>query len=35
MGKAEEVWSLLRHSPDPRLRGYILNWLNPLGADPR
>jgi formylglycine-generating enzyme required for sulfatase activity len=35
MGKAEEVWSLLRHSPDPRLRSFILNWLNPLGADPR
>jgi serine/threonine protein kinase/formylglycine-generating enzyme required for sulfatase activity/tetratricopeptide (TPR) repeat protein len=35
MGKAEEVWSLLKHSPDPRLRSFILNWLNPLGADPR
>jgi eukaryotic-like serine/threonine-protein kinase len=35
MGMAEEVWSLLRHSPDPRLRSFILNWLNPLGADPK
>jgi formylglycine-generating enzyme required for sulfatase activity len=35
MGRAEEVWSLLRHSPDPRLRSLLLNWLNPLGADPR
>ncbi len=35
MGKAEEVWPLLRHSPDPRLRSFIINWLNPLGADPR
>ena len=34
MGKAEEVWPLLRHSADPRLRSFILNWLNPLGADP-
>ncbi len=34
MGKAEEVWSLLRHSADPRLRSFIVNWLNPLGADP-
>jgi serine/threonine protein kinase/formylglycine-generating enzyme required for sulfatase activity len=34
MGKAEEVWPLLRHSPDPRLRSFIVNWLNPLGADP-
>ncbi len=33
MGKAEEVWKLLQHSADPRLRSLILNWLNPLGAD--
>jgi formylglycine-generating enzyme required for sulfatase activity len=33
-GKAESVWPLLRHSADPRLRSFILNWLNPLGADP-
>ena len=33
MGKAEEVWPLLRHSADPRLRSFIVNWLNPLGAD--
>ena len=35
MGKAEEVWPLLRHSADPRLRSFIINWLNPLGADPK
>jgi formylglycine-generating enzyme required for sulfatase activity/tetratricopeptide (TPR) repeat protein len=35
MGKADEVWALLRHSTDPRVRSFILNWLNPLGADPR
>ena len=35
MGKAEEVWPLLRHSADPRLRSFIVNWLNPLGADPK
>jgi len=34
MGKAEEVWPLLRHSADPRLRSFIINLLNPLGADP-
>ena len=34
MGKAEEVWPLLRHSADPRLRSFIVNWLSPLGADP-
>ncbi|MGO9466786.1 MAG: hypothetical protein ACLQVF_21805 [Isosphaeraceae bacterium] len=33
MGKAEEIWPLLRHSPDPRLRSFIINWLAPLGAD--
>src|SRR5262249_47827672 len=35
MGKSEGVWSLLRHSPDPRLRSFLINWLDPLGADPR
>ena len=34
MGKAEEVLPLLRHSADPRLRSFIINWLSPLGADP-
>ena len=35
MNKAEEVWPLLRHSTDPRLRSFIVNWLSPLGADPK
>ena len=35
LGKAEEVFPLLRHSADPRLRSFIVNWLFPLGADPR
>jgi formylglycine-generating enzyme required for sulfatase activity len=35
LGHAEEVWPLLRHSADPRLRSFIVNWLNPLGADPK
>jgi formylglycine-generating enzyme required for sulfatase activity/tetratricopeptide (TPR) repeat protein len=34
LGKADEIWPLLRHSPDPRLRSFILNWLSPLGVDP-
>jgi formylglycine-generating enzyme required for sulfatase activity/tetratricopeptide (TPR) repeat protein len=34
MGKTAEVVPLLRHSPDPRLRSFIINWLSPLGADP-
>ena len=33
MEKAEEVWPLLRHSADPRLRSFIVNWMSPLGAD--
>ena len=35
LGEAEGVWPLLRHSADPRLRSFLVNWLNPLGADPR
>ncbi|MGO9916369.1 MAG: SUMF1/EgtB/PvdO family nonheme iron enzyme, partial [Isosphaeraceae bacterium] len=35
MDKAAELWPLLRHSADPRLRSFIINWLNPLGADPK
>jgi eukaryotic-like serine/threonine-protein kinase len=34
LGRASEVWPLLRHSPDPRLKSFLINWLNPLGADP-
>ena len=34
LGKAEDVFPLLAHSADPRLRSFIVNWLNPLGADP-
>jgi serine/threonine protein kinase/formylglycine-generating enzyme required for sulfatase activity len=35
MGKAAEVIPPLRHSADPRLRSFLVNWLNPLGADPK
>ena len=35
LGDADLVWPLLRHSADPRLRSFIVNWLNPLGADPK
>ena len=35
LGKAEEVWPLMQHSADPRLRSFLVNWLRPLGADPR
>jgi serine/threonine protein kinase/formylglycine-generating enzyme required for sulfatase activity len=35
MGRAAEIMPLLRHSTDPRLRSFLVNWLSPLGADPR
>ncbi len=34
LGKASETMPLLRHSADPRLRSFIVNWISPLGADP-
>ena len=33
--QGEKVWDLLRHSPDPSVRSYIVNWLKPLGAGPK
>jgi formylglycine-generating enzyme required for sulfatase activity len=35
LGRPENVWPLLRHSPDPSVRSYIVNWLKLLGADPK
>ncbi len=35
LGRTERIWPLLRHSADPRLRSFIVNWLAPLGADPK
>jgi formylglycine-generating enzyme required for sulfatase activity len=29
----EKVWSLLKHSPDPEVRSYLIHRLSPLGAD--
>ena len=34
LGHATEVWPLLRHRAVPSVRGYLINWLQPLGADP-
>jgi len=34
LGHPAEVWPLLRHSPDPRARSYLVHRLAPLGADP-
>ena len=33
MNQPERVWPLLRHSPDPRVRSYLIDRLGPLGAD--
>jgi hypothetical protein len=33
--QAAKVWPLLKHSPDPRLRSYLIHRLGPLGADVR
>ena len=33
LGRAEKVWPLLKHSPDPRARSYLIHRLSPLGAD--
>jgi serine/threonine protein kinase/formylglycine-generating enzyme required for sulfatase activity/tetratricopeptide (TPR) repeat protein len=35
LGQAREVWPLLQHRADPRLRSFLLNWLSPLGTNPR
>ena len=35
MGRAKPIWPLLRHTADPRLRSFLVNWLSPLGADPK
>ena len=33
MNRPEKVWPLLQHSPDPRVRSYLIHRLSPLGAD--
>jgi serine/threonine protein kinase/formylglycine-generating enzyme required for sulfatase activity len=35
LGRADVVWPLLQHAPDPRLRSFIVNGLKTLGADAR
>jgi formylglycine-generating enzyme required for sulfatase activity len=34
LGRGERVWPLLKHSPDPRVRSYLVHRLSPRGADP-
>jgi len=33
MNEPAKVWPLLKHSPDPRVRSYLIDRLGPLGAD--
>ena len=33
MNQSAKVWPLLKHSPDPRVRSYLIHRLSPLGAD--
>jgi formylglycine-generating enzyme required for sulfatase activity len=33
MNQPEKVWPLLKHSPDPRVRSYLIHRFGPLGAD--
>jgi formylglycine-generating enzyme required for sulfatase activity/class 3 adenylate cyclase len=35
MNQPAKVWPLLKHSPDPRARSYLIHRFSPLGADPR
>ena len=35
LGRPENVWPMLRHSPDPSMRSYIVNWLKPLAVEPK
>jgi formylglycine-generating enzyme required for sulfatase activity len=35
LGHDEKVWPLLKHSPDPTVRSYLIHRLGPLGADVR
>jgi len=34
-GQGEKAWTLLRHSDDPSVRSYIVNWLKPLAVEPK
>jgi serine/threonine protein kinase/formylglycine-generating enzyme required for sulfatase activity len=33
MNQPDKVWPLLNHSPDPRVRSYLIHRLGPMGAD--
>jgi eukaryotic-like serine/threonine-protein kinase len=33
MERPAQVWDLLKHGPDPRVRSYLIDRIGPLGAD--
>lgn len=35
LGASEDVWPLLKHSSDPRVRSYIIDWSAPRGVESR
>ncbi len=35
MGQVKKVWPLLKHSPDPTLRSYVIDRIGPVGVDPK
>lgn len=35
LNEPANVWPLLKHSPDPRVRSYLVHRLGPLGANPQ
>jgi formylglycine-generating enzyme required for sulfatase activity len=35
LGTPERVWPILKQSPDPRVRSYVINWLSSRGGDPQ
>jgi serine/threonine protein kinase/formylglycine-generating enzyme required for sulfatase activity len=35
MGRGEKVWPLLKHTPDPSLRGFLIDRIALCGVDPK
>ena len=35
LDQPRKVWSVLKHTPDPRTRTYLIHWISPLDADPQ
>lgn len=35
LGEADRAWPLLAHTPDPRLRSWLVHRLAPLGVEPK